>query len=161
MASCNPHPWEAEGRTQSKLTSWERWSLGSLIGFASIKWCLIRETTWYHLQLPNAHAHMYPQTFQHNKKQNVNFSINYVTGNIKMRPILLRVYGRGKLGFLQWSNTGYINHTPRQASGSEVVDQHKSNSVGFACVCFLLLLLFCCLRKDMKLHEWSLENLGT
>ena len=47
--------------------------------------------------------------------------------------------GREKISFLQWSDTGYFNDTPGQASRG----QHKMDSmfVGFlgcfACICFL------------------------
>lgn len=39
------------------------------------------------------------------------------------------------MGFLQWTDAGYINCTPSQATCSGIIGQHKTYSV----FCFLLL----------------------
>lgn len=39
----------------------------------------------------------------------------------------------GKIHVLQWSVTGLINHTPKQAPCPEAVGQHKTNSMLFSC----------------------------
>lgn len=43
--------------------------------------------------------------------------------------------GRGEIGFLQRSDTGYLNHTPGQAPGLQTFGQHKTNSM-FLVACF-------------------------
>lgn len=45
--------------------------------------------------------------------------------------MLLIATGRGKIRFCQWSDTVYINHTPQQVTCSELVSQHKTNSMVF------------------------------
>lgn len=42
--------------------------------------------------------------------------------------------GRGKNGFLQWSETGYVSHVSGQATCSRIVNQHKAVSLGDICV---------------------------
>lgn len=39
--------------------------------------------------------------------------------------------GKGKNNFLQWSNTGFINHPPVQVQCTGVVAQHKMDSIIF------------------------------
>ena len=45
--------------------------------------------------------------------------------------------GKGKISALQWSVTGYVNHTPQQIPG--VACQHKMVSV----ICRIVALVFC------------------
>jgi hypothetical protein len=49
--------------------------------------------------------------------------------------------GKRKLSFLQWTVTGYINHTAKQAPCPGVGGQHKTNSMVFC----LFVCLFACL----------------
>ena len=51
------------------------------------------------------------------------------------------------MSMFQWSVTGYINHTSRQALCSEVVGQHERESVwSGVCVCVCVCVLsFVCL----------------
>lgn len=60
--------------------------------------------------------------------------------------------GKGKNNFLQWSNTGFINHPPVQVQCTGLVVQHKMDSIIFfwrGCVfssgafCFVMAFIFC------------------
>lgn len=62
---------------------------------------------------------------------------------------------KGKVSFAQWSITGFINHTPTQATCQGLVGKHKMNSMYF---CELLIFLtffmsFCCLFLLLRERE--------
>lgn len=58
--------------------------------------------------------------------------------------------GRGKISFLRWSETEYINHTSREALRSERVTQHNSDSM---CLQWLFSFVFLVVFKREKEHE--------
>jgi hypothetical protein len=58
------------------------------------------------------------------------------------------------VGFLQWSDTGYINHTPRQTICSEGVKPHRTESIVLVLVFVTFVFLFdvfvvVCLREGI------------
>lgn len=50
---------------------------------------------------------------------------------------------RREITFLQGSDTGYINHTPRETLSSGVADQHKTDSIVCVCLCVCVHVLCC------------------
>ena len=48
-------------------------------------------------------------------------------------PPSTKKLAKKKIIFLQWSDTGYINHIPKQALCSGVGSQHKINFMIFGC----------------------------
>lgn len=71
-------------------------------------------------------------------------------GGHRVPPLTRKLFAtntfeRGKIIFLQLSDTGYIKPTSKDASCSEVVDQHKTDSGVILCMCVCFLYLFVCL----------------
>jgi hypothetical protein len=59
------------------------------------------------------------------------------------------------MSMFQWSVTGYINHTSRQALCSEVVGQHERESVWSGvcvCVCVCVCVIFCLFNCSMLIE---------
>lgn len=77
--------------------------------------------------------------------------------NWLLSPILTKKLfsGKGKMHFLQWIVMEYINHNPVQPPCTEVICQHKTNSVFFFCcpIISVFLYLFLFLFREVFLRK--------